>query len=310
VNPVDRTPPAGRHCLLGANTNTFFTIGHSTRTIDEFVDLLQQSGVDLVVDVRSMPRSRTNPQFNGESLPEALDPWRIGYEPIAELGGLRGKSRAVEPSPNGYWRVRGFRNYADYALTKPFAVGLARLRERGEHNRCVIMCAEAVWWRCHRRIIADYLLGQGERVMHILGPGHVDEASLTPGAIVGGDGRIIYPAEGPQPSRVAPAASGPETIVMALPPDARPYRRTDTFTEATVPAGLLKAHKTKPDVWALIHVLEGRLAYKISKPGQPPSNEVLTPGTPAGVIEPAIPHEVEPLGPVRFYVEFYRRGEA
>ena len=145
-----------------------------------------------------MPRSRTNPQFNGESLPEALAPWQIGYEHIEELGGLRGKARGAAPSPNAYWRVRGFRNYADHALPKLFSTGLARLRELGGQNRCAIMCAEAVWWRCHRRIIADYLLSQGERVMHILRTAHIDEASLTPGAIVCGDGRIIYPAESPR----------------------------------------------------------------------------------------------------------------
>ena len=178
----------------GADTNTFFTIGHSTRTIAEFVDLLRESRVDFVVDVRSMPRSRTNPQFNGDSLPETLAPWQIGYEHIAELGGLRRKARDAGPSPNAYWRVRGFRNYADYALTKPFSIGFARLRELGGQHRCAIMCAEAVWWRCHRRIITDYLLSQGERVMHILGAAHVDEASLTPVAEVCRDGTIIYPA--------------------------------------------------------------------------------------------------------------------
>ena len=82
-----------------------------------------------------MPRSRTNPQFNGESLPETLAPWQIGYEHIAELGGLRGKARSAEPSPNAYWRVRSFRNYADYALTAPFAAGMARLLERGSGHR-------------------------------------------------------------------------------------------------------------------------------------------------------------------------------
>jgi tellurite resistance-related uncharacterized protein len=97
---------------------------------------------------------------------------------------------------------------------------------------------------------------------------------------------------------------------MVLPLDARPYRRTDTFTEVTVPAALLKAHKTRQGTWALIHVLEGRLAYKIVDPRRPSSIDVLTPATPAGVIEPAILHEVAPLGPVRFYVEFYRLGEA
>ena len=97
---------------------------------------------------------------------------------------------------------------------------------------------------------------------------------------------------------------------MVLPLDVRPYRRTYSFTEVTVPAALLKAHTTKQGTWALIHVLEGRLVYKIVEPGRPPSNEVLTPSTPPGVIEPAILHEVAPLGPVRFYVEFYRLGEA
>jgi len=181
----------------GAMANTFFTIGHSTRTIVEFADLLQESGVNLVVDVRSIPRSRTNPQFNQQGLPEALAPWQIGYEHIAELGGLRGSLRGAEPSPNAYWKVRSFRNYADYALTAPFAAGMARLRERGSGHRCAIMCAEAVWWRCHRRIIADYLLAAGERVMHILGTSHVDEAHLTPGAVLRNDGTVVYPAESP-----------------------------------------------------------------------------------------------------------------
>jgi uncharacterized protein (DUF488 family) len=159
---------------------------------------LQESGINLVIDVRSIPRSRTNPQFNQELLPGTLEPWQIGYEHIAELGGRRGKSRAAEPSPNIYWRVRGFRNYADYALTMLFAAGLARLRERGSEHRCVIMCAEAVWWRCHRRIIADYLIAAGEQVKHILGKSQVDVASLTPGAVVRNDGTVVYPAEGPQ----------------------------------------------------------------------------------------------------------------
>lgn len=120
--------------------------------------------------------------------------WQIGYVHLAELGGLRGRKRSAEPSPNGYWRVMSFRNYADHALTAPFAEGLARLRELGRQHRCAIMCAEAVWWRCHRRIITDYLLAAGEEVQHILAPGHVDTASLTPGAIVRDDGKVIYPA--------------------------------------------------------------------------------------------------------------------
>jgi uncharacterized protein (DUF488 family) len=176
---------------------SFYTMGHSTRTVVEVVDLLRESAVDLVVDVRSIPRSRTNPQFNRDSLPDTLAAWQIGYEHIAELGGLRSRKRQAAPSPNGYWQVVSFRNYADYALTPPFAAGLAQLRGLGERHRCAIMCAEAVWWRCHRRIIADYLIAAGEQVLHILGPGHVDPATLTPGAFIRGDGTIVYPEQGP-----------------------------------------------------------------------------------------------------------------
>lgn len=177
-----------------AVTPSFFTIGHSTRTVAEFVALLQESAIDLVVDVRTMPRSRTNPQFNKPDFGMALAPWQIGYEHIAELGGLRGKARSTEPSPNGLWRVASFRNYADYALSEPFAAGLSRLRDLGTRHRCAIMCAETVWWRCHRRIIADYLLAAGEPVAHILGPCHVDDARLTPGAVIRKDGKVIYPS--------------------------------------------------------------------------------------------------------------------
>lgn len=178
--------------------NTFFTIGHSTRTLVEFVELLQESSVNLVVDVRSIPRSRTNPQFNQQCLPEGLAPWQIGYEHVAELGGLRGRQRLSGPPANEYWRVRSFRNYADYALTGPFASGLARLRERGAQRRCAVMCAEVLWWRCHRRIIADYLLAAGESVMHILGLSQIDQARLTPGAVVREDKTVVYPAQDPQ----------------------------------------------------------------------------------------------------------------
>ena len=180
-------------------SNPFFTIGHSTRPVSEFIDLLRESAVDQVVDVRSIQRSRTNPQFNGPQygpgFAEALGTFQIGYAHIAELGGLRGRRKGAEPSPNGFWRVNSFRNYADYAMTPPFADGLARLRRMGEAQRCAIMCAEAVWWRCHRRIIADYLLAAGESVMHILGPGHVDVAQMTSGAVICDNGTMTYPSD-------------------------------------------------------------------------------------------------------------------
>ncbi len=171
----------------------FFTIGHSTRTLAELAGLLQLAEVRMLVDVRSVPRSRTNPQFNREGLGEALGAYQIGYRHSAALGGLRGRQKEIGPSPNGLWENASFRNYADYALTAPFRAGLAELRETGARQRTAIMCAEAVWWRCHRRLIADYLLAAGETVFHILSADSIKPATLTPGARPGPEG-IVYPA--------------------------------------------------------------------------------------------------------------------
>jgi uncharacterized protein (DUF488 family) len=175
--------------------NPFFTIGHSTRSVPEFVELLRPAEVRLVVDVRTVPRSRTNPQFNRDVLSDSLAAYQIGYEHIAELGGLRGKRRGGETSPNTFWENRSFRNYADYALSDAFHAGLARLRELGSERRTAVMCAEAVWWRCHRRIIADYLLARGEAVFHILGPDNTSAAIMTPAAHPMTQGGILYPPE-------------------------------------------------------------------------------------------------------------------
>src|SRR5690606_15613000 len=122
----------------------FFTIGHSTRTIEEFVALLREAQVTEVVDVRTVPRSRTNPQYNREVLGETLARFQVGYEHIATLGGLRGKSFPEGRSPNLFWENKSFRNYADYALSSDFRRGLARLRELGAIQATAIMCAEAV----------------------------------------------------------------------------------------------------------------------------------------------------------------------
>lgn len=138
----------------------------------------------MIVDVRKMPRSRTNPQFNSDVLPEALAGRQIGYCHIAALGGLRGRSPRLEASPNTLWRNKSFRNYADYALTPPFKEGLAELMDQGRERTCAIMCAEVLWWRCHRRIIADYLLADGASVFHIMGRDNVQPAGLTAGAEV------------------------------------------------------------------------------------------------------------------------------
>lgn len=175
-------------------SDTIFTIGHSTRTLGEFVALVRQVDVTLLVDVRSFPRSRAMPQFNGDTLPDALATFGIGYQHLRALGGRRHHRRGAPPSPNLYWRVASFRNYADYAETDEFRVGLARLRTLARDAQCAIMCAEAVWWRCHRRIITDYLLADGTHVAHIMGPGQVVPATLTPGAqIMSSDRTLRYP---------------------------------------------------------------------------------------------------------------------
>jgi uncharacterized protein (DUF488 family) len=177
---------------------SFFTIGHSTRPIGEFIDLLVASKIGLVVDVRTIPRSRTNPQYNRDALPEALTGSQIAYEHIAELGGRRPRSLEISPGVNAFWENQSFHNYADYAMGGGFHSGFARLRELGRIRRCALMCAEAVWWRCHRRIIADYLLAAGERVFHILGPDDVAPASLTKVATAHPDGTLTYPSQMPQ----------------------------------------------------------------------------------------------------------------
>jgi len=132
-------------------TQPFFTIGHSTRSIAEFVELLRESEIQLVVDVRTAPRSRSNPQFNRDTLPATLSEFEIDYEHVAQLGGLRPRSQSVPPSSNDFWQNASFHNFADYAMSEEFKLGLTRLREIGHAKRSTVMCAEAVWWRYHRR---------------------------------------------------------------------------------------------------------------------------------------------------------------
>lgn len=172
----------------------FTTIGHSSRSLDEFLDMLRAARVERLADVRAFPRSRTNPAFNVDSLPAALQQAGIGYRHWRDLGGRRPKQHDIDASLNALWRVQSFHNYADYALGDRFAASFDELVGLGQERRVALMCSEAVWWRCHRRIIADYLLLNGHAVDHLMAPGHVMAATPTPGAQRTAQGNVVYPA--------------------------------------------------------------------------------------------------------------------
>jgi len=155
--------------------------------------LLGVPGIELVADVRTVPKSRANPQYNQGTLPQGLSAFGLVYEAMPELGGLRGRSKTIAPEVNGLWENVSFHNYADYALSEEFHAGIDRLVGLGRTRRTAIMCSEAVWWRCHRRIIADYLLARGETVFHLMGADRVEAARLTEGAQVTADGTVVYP---------------------------------------------------------------------------------------------------------------------
>lgn len=163
-------------------STVIFTIGHSTRPIDVFIQMLKSFDVNAVVDIRTVPRSRTNPQYNLDVLPDLLAESDIQHYQIASLGGLRKKSKTVPNEVNAFWDNRSFRNYADYAFSEEFEEGLNQLLRLSDSRRCAIMCSEAVWWRCHRRIVADYLLSRGVEVLHIMDIGKSTEAILNPSA--------------------------------------------------------------------------------------------------------------------------------
>jgi uncharacterized protein (DUF488 family) len=160
-----------------------------------FAALLHEANVAVVADVRSMPRSRTNPQFNSDVLSRELAARQIEYEHIRELGGLRPAQPEVSPDVNAFWQNLSFHNYADYATGESFHHGLERLRGLANGCACAIMCAETLWWRCHRRIIADYLLAAHETVFHILGPGQIVPAVMSKAARRDARGVLIYPAD-------------------------------------------------------------------------------------------------------------------
>lgn len=168
-----------------------FTIGHSTRALTELLDLLGDARVERLVDVRSVPRSRHNPQFQGDALARSLPAAGIAYRHAAELGGFR---RPQPGSPNTGWRHPSFRGYADYMTSAEFAAALEELQREARERPTCVMCAEAQWWRCHRRLIADALVVRGWRVTH-LGLGRIpNDHELTSFAIVDGD-TITYPPD-------------------------------------------------------------------------------------------------------------------
>jgi uncharacterized protein (DUF488 family) len=169
-----------------------FTVGHSTRPLEDLLALLRAHGVRLLVDVRTVPRSRHNPQFNRESLQAAMRRARIGYRHMKGLGGLR---HARKDSPNGAWRNASFRGFADYMQTDEFAENLERLIELARKRQTAILCAEAVPWRCHRSLIGDALLVRRIGVEELSSLSSTRPHTLTPWARVRGK-RVLYPAEG------------------------------------------------------------------------------------------------------------------
>jgi uncharacterized protein (DUF488 family) len=170
---------------------TVFTIGHSTRALDTFIQMLRVHGVTHLVDVRTIPRSRHNPQFNRDTLPEGLRLAGIAYTHMEQLGGLR---HARPDSPNTGWHNSSFRGFADYMQTPEFEAGLERLIQLALCEQVVIMCAEAVPWRCHRSLIADALKVRGMQVQNIMSAGRTQLHLLTPFAKVSGI-HITYPPE-------------------------------------------------------------------------------------------------------------------
>jgi uncharacterized protein (DUF488 family) len=180
---------------LTAAPSVVYTVGHSTRSIEDFIALLKAHGVTKIADVRTIPRSATNPQFNYDSLPRDLRRAKIGYVHLPGLGGLR---KPKPDSPNGAWRNASFRGYADYMQAPAFEENLQMLLEMVQKDAVALMCAEAVPWRCHRSLIGDALVVRGVRVADIFSPTKLQEHLLRPWAHVEGT-QVSYPASAEAP---------------------------------------------------------------------------------------------------------------
>jgi uncharacterized protein (DUF488 family) len=170
-----------------------WTVGHSTHSFDAFMELLEAHGIMQVADVRTVPRSRRHPHFDVAALAQELPARSVAYAHLPRLGGWR---RPGPGSLNAGWRNPSFRGYADYAMGEQFASGLAELRQLSVERRTAVMCSEALWWRCHRRLIADYLVVDGLTVCHIGSDGNSVVHQLTPFARALPDGHIVYAATG------------------------------------------------------------------------------------------------------------------
>jgi len=178
-----------------ANAGMLWTIGHSTREWDVFVAMLREVDIQRLVDVRRFAGSRRNPQFAPSAMAPALEAAGIAYLPMPELGGRR---VALADSPNGAWRVAAFRGYADYMASADFVQARTRLMQDADNARCAVMCAEALWWQCHRRLIADDFVARGWQVMHLMAPGKQQLHPLNPDARMQDD-VLRYPAGSAQP---------------------------------------------------------------------------------------------------------------
>jgi uncharacterized protein (DUF488 family) len=179
--------------LRVSEQRTIFTIGHSTHDPERFLALLRRHGVEGIADVRRFPSSRRLPHFNAGRLTEWLAGAGIGYAQFGEA--LGGRRRPVAETPNSGWRVDGFRGYADHMRSEEFRAALSELEALGRERRTACMCAEGVWWRCHRQLIADALAVRGWQVHHVMPDGRLDEHRLTSFAVVDGDA-ITYPGQG------------------------------------------------------------------------------------------------------------------
>ena len=172
--------------------DTLWTIGHSTRAWEDFEALLRENAIACLVDVRRFAGSRRNPQYSPASMAPALEAAGIEYLPMPDFGGRR---KANPDSANGAWRVAAFRGYADYMATPEFALARERLMGQARARPTAVMCAEAVWWRCHRRLIADDFTARGWAVQHIMAPGKLQQHILNPDARLTGD-HLTYPPAG------------------------------------------------------------------------------------------------------------------